>query len=100
LKQIDLDGNIKFSAIAGVLFTNDGMIKIFPNPAQQQVTVEGIDKFSQVQLLDATGKIVKSVNTNNQYQYNINLTGLANGVYLLRLTNDQETQFIKLIIRK
>ena len=75
------------------------MLNILPNPVQHQVTVEGIDNFSRLQLLDAAGKLVNEMNTNKQYQVNINLTGMTNGIYLLQLINDRETQVIKLIVR-
>jgi hypothetical protein len=100
LKQIDLDGNSKLSVIVSVLFNKSEIIGIYPNPAQQQVTVEGIDNFSSVQVFDVTGKLMRDIKTHNQYQANINLIGLVNGVYLLRLANDKETQIIKLIISK
>ena len=76
------------------------LINIFPNPAQQQVTVEENDKFRSVQVLNATGKLLRDVKINNQYQVNIKLAGLVNGIYLLGWVNDKEIQIIKLIIRK
>jgi len=100
LNQIDLDGNSKQSGIASVLFNHSGMIQVFPNPAKQQVTVEGIFDYSYLQILDAAGKQVKTLKTYNQNQVNIDLTGLGNGIYLIRLLNDKETQTIKLIINK
>ncbi len=53
LKQVDFDGNSKLSNIVSVLFDRQGIIKVYPNPAQQQVTVEGIDNYGKVQVLDA-----------------------------------------------
>jgi hypothetical protein len=100
LKQIDLDGNSKFSNIESVLFNKSETIKIFPNPAQTHVTVEGIDSFSNIQVLDITGKLLRDLKTYNQYQVNINLSRFVNGVYLLRFVNNKESQIIKLIIGK
>jgi Concanavalin A-like lectin/glucanases superfamily/Secretion system C-terminal sorting domain len=98
LKQIDFDGNSKLSNVVSVLFDKQNIIKIYPNPAQQQVTVEGLDNYNRVQVLDATGKLIKEQLTNGQYQLNINLNGLKGGMYLLRIVNEKETQTVKLII--
>jgi len=100
LRQIDLDGNSKLSGIVSTLFTESESIKLFPNPAQQQVTLEGINNYSRVQVLDITGKILKEVETHYQYHGNINLAGLANGIYLLRLVKAKETRIVKLVISK
>lgn len=98
LKQVDFNGNSKLSNIVSVLFGRQGIIKVYPNPAQQQVTVEGIDNYNRVQVLDATGKLVKEQYSNGQYQVSINLNGLKSGIYLLRLANEKESQTFKLII--
>ncbi len=99
LKQIDFDGNSKLSNIVSVLFDKLGIIKVYPNPAQRQVTVEGIENFSKLQILDATGKLLKEQNINKQYQVSINLNELTSGLYLLRLVNEKEIQIIKLVIK-
>jgi hypothetical protein len=98
LKQIDFDDHNKFSNIVSVLFDKQGIIKIYPNPAQQQVTVEGIENYSRLQVLDATGKLLKDVFTNGQFQVGIELAGLKSGIYLLRMINEKESHTVKLII--
>lgn len=98
LNQIDFDGKNKFSTIVSVVFDKQEIIKVYPNPAQQQVTVEGIDNYSKLQILDAAGKLVKDIYTNGQYLMNIDLGGLKNGIYLLRMVNVKESQSVKLVI--
>jgi len=100
LKQIDFDGNSKLSNILSVLFDKQEIIKVYPNPAQQQVTVEGIENYSRLQVVDAAGKVLKDIYTNGHYLVNINLEGLKNGVYLLRMVNEKASQTIKLVISK
>ncbi len=99
LKQIDLDDHSRFSEIVSVLFYKSGIIRIYPNPAQTMVTLEGIDNYRRIQMLDAEGKQVKDVYINAQYQVTISLDGLRSGMYLLRLVNGHDTQTFKLFIR-
>ncbi|MGB3005835.1 MAG: LamG-like jellyroll fold domain-containing protein, partial [Chitinophagaceae bacterium] len=98
LKQIDLDGNSKLSQIVSIIFDKQGLIKVYPNPAQQQVIIEGVDQYSRVQLLDAAGKLIKEQLNNSQYLLTLNLEGLKSGMYLLRLINGNDNQTIKLMI--
>lgn len=98
LIQVDFDGNSKLSKIVSVLFDKQGLIKVYPNPAQQQVTIEGVDNYNRVQLLDGSGRMVKEQLNNGQYLLTMNLGGLKSGMYLLRLINGIENQTIKLMI--
>ena len=53
-------------------------ITIYPNPAKETMLIEGA-KASEVQLYNALGQLVKTVRDANE----INVAGLAEGVYLL-----------------
>ncbi len=98
LKQVDFDEHSKLSQIVSVVFDKQGIIKVYPNPAQRQVTIEGVDQYSRVQFLDAAGKLVKEQLNNGQYLLNMSLDGLRSGMYLLRLINGKDNTTIKLMI--
>ena len=49
-------------------------------------------------MVDAMGKLIKDRENKGQYQLQINLEGVRNGMYLLRLMNEKEVQTVKLII--
>ena len=100
LIQVDFDGNSTLSQIVSVLFDKQGLIKVYPNPAQQQVTIEGVDNYNRVQLLDGSGRMVKEQLNNGQYLLTMNLGALKSGMYLLRLINGIENQTIKLMLGK
>ena len=57
-------------------------VGVYPNPANDMVRVEGITA-SEVQVYNALGQLVKTVQDSNE----INVTGLSDGVYLLRITD-------------
>ena len=62
--------------------SKDSEIAVYPNPAKETVVVEGIF-VSEVQIYNALGQKVKTVWGTNE----IDLSGLVEGVYLLRITN-------------
>ena len=54
----------------------------FPNPASETIHIEGIEA-SEVNVYNALGQVVKTVLGTNE----IDLSGLAEGVYLVRITD-------------
>lgn len=57
-------------------------ISVYPNPAKDYVKIEGAEA-AEVQVYNAVGQMVKTIQGSNE----INVSGLAEGVYLLRIRN-------------
>ncbi len=64
--------------------------KVFPNPANDIITVEGKD-IMQMQLFDMEGKLVLTANINT-----MDISSLPQGVYQLRVNNTSVEKVIKL----
>lgn len=58
VKQADQDGNSKLSNIVSVLFSNGDIVKVYPNPAQQQVIIEGAATFNRIEVPEGTGRLL------------------------------------------
>ena len=58
------------------------VVTIYPNPATDRVVIEGIEA-AEVRIYNALGQVVKTVRGTNE----IDLSGLVEGVYLLRITD-------------
>ena len=57
-------------------------VPVYPNPASEMVHIEGLEP-TEVQVYNALGQMVKTIKNSNE----INVSGLADGVYLLRITD-------------
>ena len=66
--------------ITSVEEINDKVISVYPNPAMETVTINGVEA-SEVQVYNALGQLVKTVRNSNE----VSLEGLVQGVYLLRI---------------
>ncbi len=64
----------------------------FPNPASETIHIEGIEA-SEVNVYNALGQVVKTVLGTNE----IDLSGLAEGVYLVRIMDKEEVSVTKRI---
>ncbi len=77
--------------------TFNKLLKIYPNPAQEQLTIVGLDKFSinKIEILDISGKLVKSFSTFNvSEEFKINISDLNEGIYFIKL-GKYVTKFVK-----
>lgn len=95
LKMIDVDGRFKYSKI--VKITGDGLpgILVSPNPVQNTLTIEGAVRFSQLQIIDASGKIIRQLSPAVSNQYNV--SDLEQGMYIIRFLNGKEVKLVRFI---
>ena len=71
-------------------------IFIYPNPAKEMATIGG-SEVAEVQVYNAFGQLVNTIHGTNE----ISVPGLAEGVYLLRVTaTDGKTYRTRLIVRQ
>jgi hypothetical protein len=102
IRSVDLDGKFKFSTV--ISFANGrsaALLRAFPLPAQNQVTLQhgAIDGKAQISLASEDGRTVRRlVPAVGSMQTAIDLTGLKAGLYLLRLENSNgEIETLKLL---
>lgn len=72
---------------------------IFPNPANDFVTVSNLPKGSAVSILDITGKVIYNSIIKDE-KTTINTTDFVNGVYIFQVSNNGRIDTIKLMINK
>jgi hypothetical protein len=104
--KIATSGQTFYSGIRKLNHAGDMTVSVSPNPASNIVSVTlyatqvGSGKLT---LFDATGRNVLSQQINvfvGSNQYSINISGLQNGLYWMRLEKASETSIHKLLIEK
>jgi hypothetical protein len=72
---------------------------VFPNPANDIVTVTSNDiVIDSIEFTDINGRTVKNVNTIGSNESQINISDLAQGVYMMKITSDKGTATKKLVV--
>jgi hypothetical protein len=96
IKQQDLDGKYSYSIVVKIWYGRNSSIIIAPNPAKDFFEIKGAVTLTHVQLLDASGKLVRSFApvTNNIYS----LRGFARGMYFVKSREGENIQVYKLMI--
>ncbi len=86
------DNVIQYSVcnIAGIQESNEEKLKIFPNPAKQEIVIDGYTN-GVLKIFNATGKIIGIIEPINK---TINVSNLQDGVYFIEI-NDMTFRFVK-----
>lgn len=70
---------------------------VYPNPTQTQWTLSGVTAGSNISLCDMSGRVLRQIAVPHA-TVNIDASGLAPGMYLLRITGkDAQAQYLKLM---
>jgi hypothetical protein len=65
-------------------------LRLFPNPTTDRVRIESAQSMIEnIQVLDATGRLVASYLAKAQYQETIDLSAYANGIYFIQVRTDK-----------
>jgi protocatechuate 3,4-dioxygenase beta subunit len=110
LIQVDFDGRRTPSKWYSVM-NEKGKVQFellaYPNPATNRVSVELSGSAGSeigVSILDMSGRVVQSqmhtLTNDGTSVYEMNTEKLAQGVYMLRATNQDDTKVLKLVIEK
>ncbi len=97
LKQIDFDGQSTLSATRMVIMEANNNYTIYPNPAKDQVRIEGLQGNEMVTVVDVMGRKMFDIKITTPSQ-NIQLNAITEGVYYLLIKSaDGKDARLKLI---
>ena len=71
-------------------------LDIYPNPVQDQLTIQHSTAMNRVQIFDIYGKLLQSEELDGT-STSLNVSGLASGTYIVRITDDQNVVVRKFI---
>ena len=86
--------NVNCVAKVPVITNGKDMVTIFPNPAYSVLTISAIDKISSVIISNIFGQVVYTHVYNNE-QVEVDISGLPNGAYFVKVNSNEVMQFEK-----
>ncbi len=90
---------MRFQIEPGTTSTSDvitNAIDVYPNPVTDLIMInEDISQFSKILLVNSTGQIIQTVNSNR-----VNVESLSSGMYLLQFFKDETIYVEKVMINK
>lgn len=106
LQQVDIDGHVSHSKTVDVYFGNETMVNLYPNPVNTLLNVDINSPLSTsaiMKIMDATGRVVKTIEMNVQMgsnHFTIDLESLADGVYMIHVSNNKGLNYAQTIHKK
>ncbi len=83
------------TVLTGLYTNNNSGIVIYPNPADNYITVYGLDSASDLKIIDMSGRVIYS---NPQFNDgNIDVSNLASGVYFVKIQKESHNETFKII---
>ena len=71
-------------------------VSLYPNPAKDFVNISAAEKIDFISIYDLTGRVVLKSEPNKE-NFNLNVTDLSKGVYLVKLNAGDKESTVKLI---
>ena len=91
LKQLDYDGKFEYSKVISVK-SDAAIVKVYPNPAQEYLTISGIAQKQPFSIIDQNGRIVLEGLVADKGQ--INIKNLAPGRYIVSVDGENSRLLI------
>jgi len=99
VKMIDAAGKSSYSrTVSATVKSGSFNVEAYPNPVKDIVTVRihgNAGNDAAVDIMDIAGKIIRTVSMPDQ-SINIDMSGLAQGIYIIRYTDSHHNETIKL----
>ena len=64
-------------------------IVISPNPAKEQIFIDGIEEIDELMIYDAYGRLIISVKNEEQATKTINISSFKSGIYFIQFKNNK-----------
>ncbi len=96
LKQVDFDGKVHYSKIISIEIKGKEKtyLSVYPNPATDKIFIEPIGNVSSLNIIDATGHIVRVVPTQSNV---VDISDLSAGIYFLKAQKEGQVYVQKFV---
>ncbi len=103
LKMVDKDGGFSYSKVVEIGAAKSFSVSIYPNPVKgENISIKlatSVTPVLSLTMTDASGKRYKTWNiTSTTNEIKLNITGLANGVYFLKLMGKEGPEVYPVLI--
>lgn len=100
LEQTGFDDKPTYSPVVKVIFgADDNTIVVYPNPAKDRISIDGLKGNESIQLYSTTGQLVKKEKAGGPTS-TLDISNINTGVYRLTITDDAGKKVTQKIIKE
>lgn len=99
LKQTNADGNYSYSATVYIRYTGKSGITIFPNPATDLLTIQGLKASGKntVSIYDLHGRLLQRFIVQSVSSHSFSVHQLSTGTYIISVQTGSSTERLKFV---
>ncbi len=102
LKQTDLDGNFTYSSVVSVSFDAQNGLSVYPSLASDFIHVvlnssDTNNEATSLQIYDITGRLVKTITAQKNFNFELPLNAWVPGVYIIKLELKNFSQIVRFV---
>ena len=98
LQETDKDGKSIYSDVVTCKLSGLPGVTLYPNPANSNMTLSGVENYSSLKIYNIAGQYLKSYNINAE-SITVPLTDFLPGIYIAELSNGSITKNIQFQIK-
>ncbi len=75
-----------------------GEPSLYPNPAEHKLFITNLSTYSEIDVIDISGKVIETIILSDQKNYELTISELPRGLYFIRIGGKEEyfiTKFVK-----
>lgn len=95
IKQVDFEGNIDYSAVKLIQWTDNlaKPIVIYPNPATDEINIKGLVGNETIRVYDVMGRMLLQIIAQGKAEIKLSLGQYIDGAYNIYIQNEKDVQF-------
>ncbi|MFZ1799468.1 MAG: T9SS type A sorting domain-containing protein [Chitinophagaceae bacterium] len=99
IRENAANGTNTFSPVVKVVFNDNGIISLYPNPAKNTVTVKGLDKntTATIRITDMNGREISKQNFTQSNTATLNIRALAQGSYFVLVEENGKVTKLRIV---
>ena len=78
----------------------DGYVRLYPNPASGRVQIVSGSPMREVAMIDMLGQVVRTQRFSQRLSESIDISGLEQGLYMVRISTQSGVVTEKLLVRR
>ncbi len=92
---------ITVNILDGISETAKGNISVYPTPASTFISIEtnSMELNSRIEIINIDGKVVYNGLLDNPTKKEINIENLNSGIYVIKITNNRSSKFVKFLVK-
>ena len=99
IRENAANGTNTFSPVVKVVFNDNGIISLYPNPAKNTVTIKGLNKSitATIRITDMNGREISKQNFTQSSSATLNIRALAQGSYFVLVEENGKVTKLRIV---